>query len=149
MKRTGLEKILRAFGLWFVGACAIACAGEEGRSLPASLDEEGGSSEGLSESCEPGEVEECSITLAEHNGVLSCYDGTRTCNSKGKWGKCGSGDIVSLPAQPEGSPATRGVEHFPTFRRPRATKASSFERRRTSGRRERCRRIQRAWSTRG
>lgn len=89
-----------------VAALVLGCAAKDDELLPAAdLEEEGGELEGTTESCEPGEQDECSITLAEHNGVLSCFYGTKVCNRKGKWGGCTSGEIVSLPAMPEGSSA--------------------------------------------
>jgi len=38
-------------------------------------------------SCTEGATEACSLTLGEHAGVLSCYEGTHTCVN-GQFGAC-------------------------------------------------------------
>jgi hypothetical protein len=40
--------------------------------------------------CAENEVESCAITLSEHAGVISCYEGKRSC-SDGAWGACVDG----------------------------------------------------------
>lgn len=85
-----------------VAAFAVGCASDANEPLPAAdLEEDGTELQGKSSTCEPGDERECSITLAKHNGVLSCYDGVQVCGENAKWSKCGSGNIVSLPAAEE------------------------------------------------
>ena len=39
----------------------------------------------------------CGITLGNHDGVLSCYEGSQVC-SQGLWSACGEGEVVNHPA---------------------------------------------------
>ncbi len=56
-----------------------------------------------------GAVETCSITLGEHAGVISCYEGTRSCEG-GAFGACGNGHTFELN-QSDGDvlPASAGL----------------------------------------
>ncbi len=42
--------------------------------------------------CADGSERSCHITIGEHNGVLTCYEGTQLC-SEGSWGKCRNGAV--------------------------------------------------------
>ncbi len=52
--------------------------------------------------CSDGSTRSCSVTLSQHDGVLSCYYGTQLCAS-GKWGPCGNGEVKETPAPQESS----------------------------------------------
>jgi hypothetical protein len=57
---------------------------------------EGPSSDPLiGRSCDEGQTESCALTLGEHDGMLSCYEGTRTC-SAGAFGPCENGVSFTL-----------------------------------------------------
>lgn len=45
---------------------------------------------GLARACATGETQACSLTLGEHDGLISCYQGTSTC-SDGRYGPCQDG----------------------------------------------------------
>src|SRR5690606_15597952 len=47
--------------------------------------------------CVEGTTQECSVTLSEHNGIVSCYYGVQSCH-EGKWGECGGGEVVTMQA---------------------------------------------------
>jgi hypothetical protein len=47
--------------------------------------------------CVDGMKKDCHITLGQHNGVTSCYNGVQVCQG-GKWGPCGDGTISSQPS---------------------------------------------------
>lgn len=47
--------------------------------------------------CIEGSVEACTLTLGEHAGQLSCYEGKRTCRD-GRFGACEGGMHFALPA---------------------------------------------------
>ena len=82
-------------GTFWVAGCTT---GDHDDHLPAvNLEEGGQEAEGASSSCTPGDEDDCSITLAQHNGVLSCYHGVKVCSPKGKWGACASGTVQSAP----------------------------------------------------
>src|SRR5688572_4510863 len=71
-------------------ACGESNSAEDGLSaLPA------GSSPGAwnpppGTSCEEGTSEPCSLMLGEHDGIVSCYEGTRTCRA-GVFSECENG----------------------------------------------------------
>lgn len=44
--------------------------------------------------CDPGAIRECSVTLSEHEGVLTCLHGQQVC-TEGRWGEC-QGEGVSM-----------------------------------------------------
>src|SRR5262245_26950085 len=45
-------------------------------------------------SCTDGSTSECHVTLSEHNGVLTCLNGTKTCDA-GAWTEC-EGDLSTM-----------------------------------------------------
>lgn len=49
----------------------------------------------IGQACAEGSSESCSITLGEHAGVISCYEGTRTCRD-GRFGACENGYEFTL-----------------------------------------------------
>ncbi len=46
--------------------------------------------------CTDGSTSECHLTLSEHNGVLTCLNGTKTCDA-GTWSDC-DGDLSTMAA---------------------------------------------------
>jgi len=44
-------------------------------------------------SCVDGTTKDCIVMVGEHNGVVSCYEGIRTCEG-GVWGACEDGQVV-------------------------------------------------------
>ncbi|MCH2109258.1 MAG: hypothetical protein MK135_08010, partial [Polyangiaceae bacterium] len=46
------------------------------------------------DSCEAGEATQCSVTVSQANGILSCYYGTKTCVSENQWGACENGRLT-------------------------------------------------------
>jgi len=50
--------------------------------------------------CVDGQTKPCSVTVSEHNGVLTCYDGVQVC-SGGAYGPCQDGATVQR-ARPQG-----------------------------------------------
>lgn len=61
----------------------------------------------LSPTCVDGTVEPCSVVLGEHDGIVSCYEGTRSCVA-GKFGACSDGEGFEVQ-RPESSPAELGL----------------------------------------
>ena len=43
--------------------------------------------------CEEGATKRCYVTVGEHNGVLTCYEGVSTCVG-GVWGTCADGEVT-------------------------------------------------------
>jgi lectin-like protein len=88
---------------YVVSVCAglLACTNDE-RVLPppvAALPSAGSSLRDTPElalACSEGAVENCAVTLGEHGGVLSCYEGERTCKG-GTFGACENGHSFDLP----------------------------------------------------
>jgi hypothetical protein len=86
-----------------LGLCWGVAAGCEGGRLPPagtdmSLPPQQVASTGRA--CTAGETRECSATLAIHDGTLSCYQGTQSCETTG-WGSCIGSSIVERPAPPD------------------------------------------------
>jgi len=54
-----------------------------------------GSDPTLGRACSDGQLESCALTLGEHDGVLSCYEGTRSCQG-GAFGLCENGYSFTL-----------------------------------------------------
>jgi len=68
---------------------------------------QGGGGQGGDGPCVDGQTRECHITLGNHDGILSCFDGVEHCEG-GAWGMCVDGTISSRTAPPapeEGTPA--------------------------------------------
>ncbi len=90
-------KLLAALGV--CAAVAVACSG--GQNLPPGMNGSGGSAGSTSAEaggpCTNGQTRDCHVKLGEHNGVLSCYEGTQTCVG-GTWGACGDGTVTNVPA---------------------------------------------------
>lgn len=81
-------------------ALGVACGAEDDAVPPVGLSTgSGGStaSSGPGGGCTDGDTQDCHITLGQHEGVLSCYDGTQTCEG-GAWGPCGDGTVSMRPA---------------------------------------------------
>jgi len=49
----------------------------------------------IGQACAEGTSESCTITLGQHAGVISCYEGTRTCQ-QGRFSACENGHEFSL-----------------------------------------------------
>ncbi len=58
--------------------------------------------------CPEGATRDCSITLGEHAGVLTCLEGAQTC-ADGEWGPCAGLQEMKRPAPP---PAARRSNVF-------------------------------------
>jgi hypothetical protein len=76
----------------------------------------GSTSSGPPGGCEEGQARECHVKVSEHNGVLTCLDGTQVCGANGVWGECdgtytakGTFGARAVPAHrdaiPDGLPA--------------------------------------------
>lgn len=115
-----LATLLAAATLTFLGA--VSC-GPDGHLPPpggnGGLGGEGGSggggAGGGSGGCNDGDVQECHITLGEHDGVLTCYVGTQTCVD-GAWSMCGDGQTKTMEAPwwwspPEGGLGTKSFSN--------------------------------------
>lgn len=46
--------------------------------------------------CEDGKIRECTVTLGEYGGILSCFEGTQICHN-GEWDPCSNGKSYSRP----------------------------------------------------
>jgi hypothetical protein len=57
---------------------------------------DGGAGGGSNVPCTEGTTKDCAITIGQHEGVLTCYEGTSTCKG-GTWGECENGEVVSRP----------------------------------------------------
>jgi hypothetical protein len=83
--------------LW-VGLAGVASACADGGASPDRAPLDGVFTPNVSSAegpCVDGLIETCSITLGEHDGVLSCYEGTRLCNA-GVFGECANGHEFEL-----------------------------------------------------
>jgi hypothetical protein len=91
-----------ALALWLASVALAACSGNDpARTTPplpplAELGSGPLPSLGVLPSCTEGATEECSLTLGDHGGVLSCYEGTRTCVN-GQFGACQNGHAFDVP----------------------------------------------------
>lgn len=61
----------------------------------------------LESSCSEGKVETCSLTLGEHDGLISCYEGTRSCQG-GVFGACENGHPFTLDRGTPSRPPVAG-----------------------------------------
>ena len=96
-------------------AAAISCGAEDDLSAPppgAGQPGAGASAGGPggTEGCVDGATVDCHLTLGEHEGVVSCYDGVQTCVA-GEWGPCGQG--VAREARRPGGPGSAGEAEYP------------------------------------
>jgi hypothetical protein len=71
-----------------------ACTADE-RFPSVSLDGDGMLPPTI-ERCTDGTTRACGITLGEHAGVLTCYQGTQLCVGE-RWAECGDGEVVAGP----------------------------------------------------
>ncbi|HKO92598.1 MAG TPA: C-type lectin domain-containing protein, partial [Polyangiaceae bacterium] len=84
-----------------VALCILSACGEDASPPPPlgeSLDEPRQTPRldlQVGEACAEGTSESCTITLGEHAGVLSCYEGTRTCR-EGRFSACENGQEFTL-----------------------------------------------------
>jgi len=74
-----------------VGVSVVACSSDSpdgignGNTVPT---------DGGTYACADGVTRACFVTLGEHNGVLSCYEGTQNC-IEGGWTECSDGTITN------------------------------------------------------
>jgi hypothetical protein len=110
----------RAFGLaslvFMLAVMASACGDDAGLGPPQSEAGSGGAwpdgGSGTGFPCTEGAERDCHITISEHNGVLTCYDGVQQCVA-GAWGPCGDGSVSERMA-PSGSAAgAPGGDSYP------------------------------------
>jgi hypothetical protein len=52
----------------------------------------GSGSGGPNETCDAGGIRSCHVTLGEHNGIVTCFEGTQACVD-GYWGECSAGEV--------------------------------------------------------
>ena len=77
-----------------LGVTLGSACGDEGGGL-APPEPSGGTttnSSGPGGTCDEGAERDCSVTVAEHDGVLTCYHGTQHCVG-GEWSACGDGTM--------------------------------------------------------
>lgn len=74
-----------------------ACSGGDERLGPPSASSGTSTGTVVGPACDEGETRDCSVTVAEHNGVITCLDGTQTCVG-GQWTACGGGSMRLIPA---------------------------------------------------
>ena len=85
------------FGLVAVSvtvAAVVACSDPDSG---AAADASSGGASTVPERCVSGTESPCAIALGTNGDVLSCYDGTRLCES-GSWGPCVDGTVTSYSA---------------------------------------------------
>ena len=96
-----------------LGGLALGCGSDSPSPPPGPLD--GPAFEPRSRTaaapCETGAVQECSITLSQHDGVLNCYHGQQVC-ADGRWSDCGSGEVSSMPAPGQPLRGTVGLHYL-------------------------------------
>ncbi len=95
--------------LWLIGlGAALGLACSDNRSPPGAAELPGREIEqepvGQVAECFDGALEPCNELLGEHAGIISCYEGTRTC-SGGRFGACGDGHEFELSAAEMGGPS--------------------------------------------
>jgi hypothetical protein len=88
---------LALFGLAF----GIAACGDEGDEAP-EWGKSGTNGPAQADRCSEGAERPCSITLEKVAGMVSCWEGTQTCN-EGLWGACENGSVVDRPDPTEQS----------------------------------------------
>ncbi len=89
-------------------AAPFGCS-DNNHPLPGSSAGGGGGIGGVAIGpCEQGASRACGIKVGEHDGILTCYEGTQACND-GAWGSCTDGTTYTRAApspgdQPAGKP---------------------------------------------
>jgi hypothetical protein len=101
--------LVRALAAFVIGGAAVvgvvsACSDDE-RAPSAGWQQEGGIGGGAGTPCVDGASQKCAITIGEHEGVLTCYEGSQTCNA-GTWGACSDGTVVSRPGRDNRGPGS-------------------------------------------
>lgn len=79
---------------------SAACSGEDPLGPPSSSGGTTGTGSGSgsgSGACTEGEQRDCSVTVSEHDGVLTCMDGTQFCEG-GAWTACTGETMRTRPA---------------------------------------------------
>jgi hypothetical protein len=74
-----------------VGVPVVGCSSDspEGIGNGHTVPTDGGTY-----ACADNATRACFVTIGEHNGVLTCYEGTQTC-VEGGWTECGNGTITN------------------------------------------------------
>ncbi len=87
--------ILGAAAALFFGVFGtLACSDAEG---PGSLDVSSSVDHSVEVGpCEPGAERACGVTLEQANGIVTCFEGTQTCDA-GVWGECQGERVVKRP----------------------------------------------------
>lgn len=94
--------------IWLLAVgLAVASACSDGSRLPRAGLEGNGATPGSPRvgPCESGAVRECTVTLGENNGILSCFSGRQRCEG-GTWSECGDGERFTMTAPSTGSSGT-------------------------------------------
>ena len=104
LKQSPSRNLMRAAVLavgMFAGAATVAaCADDTPSGIGGATNIHG---DGGVAACTEGSTKSCYVTIGEHNGVLSCYEGTRTCEN-GVWTECLDGEVTNkLGASLQGS----------------------------------------------
>lgn len=87
---------------------SAACSGEDQLRPPGTQGTTTSSGTGTSSgTCDEGEQRDCSVTISEHNGVLTCMDGTQSCVG-GEWTAC-SGENMRTRLAPWANQAEDGT----------------------------------------
>jgi hypothetical protein len=90
--------LARGWALSALLSLLAACSSASDDPLAGPLsDTSSASSDGpvLEAGCSEGQTESCALTLGEHDGMLSCYEGTRSCRA-GVFGACENGHGFTL-----------------------------------------------------
>ncbi|MEZ4225447.1 MAG: hypothetical protein R3B13_31130, partial [Polyangiaceae bacterium] len=102
--RVGLAVVALALGL-----VPLACSDDQ-RALPGGSAAGGVGNAPSVGPCSEGATQKCGVTLGEHDGVLTCYVGTQSCE-KGVWSTCSNGEVVNKSASKSKGP-TSGTQAF-------------------------------------
>lgn len=81
-------------------------------SRPRTLDGQGSTPPGTlppvgAAPCESGATRGCSVTVGEHNGVLTCYRGSQLC-VEGRWSACSGGTLSAMSGTGQERSPARG-----------------------------------------
>lgn len=87
---------------------SAACSGEDQLRPPGMQGTTTSSGSGASgATCDDGEQRDCSVTISEHDGVLTCMDGTQSCVG-GEWTAC-SGENMRTRLAPRANQPEDGT----------------------------------------
>lgn len=83
-----------------------ACSSDSGSAIGGSSENPSGDDAGV-QTCVEGSTKSCYVYYGEHNGILSCYEGTQVCEN-GVYGQCKDGTVVKRLTSP-GSSSSGGM----------------------------------------